>query len=617
MTAEPPRPTRSSVDAWVAALIFAAVLIFRLIALSRFASSASWQPSGGDTGFYHEWARRITAGRFTDGHAFYGLPLYAYWLAAFYTVFGENGFAPLLVQCSADAATAVLVFMLGEQVSRWAGASRAAGRGPALAAGLACASAWAFYLPAQAYSIVRMPTSLGVFAFWLLVWLLIRWARRPSLGALFLCGLGVGVTAMAVATILSVLPLYFAALVWKWRAASANRWRGAAVGALALLGGVGVGTSPCWLHNTIVAGDRVFLSAHGGINLWIGNHPGAYGYPAFDEVRAGQAEALQDSIAIAERAAGKPLKRSEVSAYWSGKARAYIRENPGAWLRLLCTKVWNFWNAFQYDDLSIISSFRERGITLPGFGFGLAAAFALASLPFVLLTSASARWVFGAIVLHVVALLPVFVTERYRLVAAPGLIVLAVAGLCWFWQTCVGARFSRAAAYLVVLAAAVFAVSAAPVNPALWALDPYNTGREALDAGHLETAERKLELAYSYVPENAELNLALGNLWLARGDEAKARSFYRATLAADPRHRAALSNLGVMELQAQSWGRAIRLFEAAIEAEPHDAKSHYLLARALLGAGERARALSEAELALQITPAQPEFIALRDELSQP
>ena len=43
--------------------------------------------------------------------------------------------------------------------------------------------------------------------------------------------------------------------------------------------GAVVGTSPCWIHNYFIAGEPVFLSAHGGVNFWIGNNPTANGYP--------------------------------------------------------------------------------------------------------------------------------------------------------------------------------------------------------------------------------------------------------------------------------------------------------------------------------------------------
>jgi tetratricopeptide (TPR) repeat protein len=196
----------------------------------------------------------------------------------------------------------------------------------------------------------------------------------------------------------------------------------------------------------------------------------------------------------------------------------------------------------------------------------------------------------------------------------PGLVVLAVVGLWCFWSFCASRHLGNAAAYLVLLAGTAFLVSSTPRDPALWALDPYNAGREALEAGDLPVARQKLELAYAYVPRNAELTLALGNLWLEQGDAEKARDFYHATLSIDSRHKAALSNLGVLALQEQNWSGAIQLFEAAIEVEPNDAKTRYLVARALLGSGDRVRALREAEIAVALDPAQPEYAALREQI---
>jgi len=528
---------------WIGALVFAGVLLFRLVALSNFVASPSSQPSGGDIAFYDHWAQRILGGELTDGRAFYALPLYAYWLAALYAILGVNAFAPGLVQSAADAGTALLLYRIAERSMRDWQCSRAddwaAGVGQSIMtqrakiAGVLCAITWAFYLPAQAFSIVRMPTALGVFVFWFLVWQLVKRSEPPPRRTVLLFGLLIGITAMAVATILFIIPLFVAALFWKWRSPVARGHRihpGVAVAVL--LAGVALGTAPCWVHNSFVAHDRVFLSAHSGINVWLGNNPGANGYPNFGEVRAGQAEMLQDSVALAERATGKPLKRSEVSAFWSAKARTYIAADFGGWLRLLARKIWNFWNAFQYDDLSVVAKLREQGLTLPGLIFGIIAATAVAGTPFVLRSFPASRWILAAVFLHMLSLLPVFVTERYRLAAVPGLVIFSVLGLWCFWEGCVFSRVRVAVGYIALLAAAALLVSRAPANPALWALDPYNAGREALETGDLPMAQRKLELAYSYVPENAEINLALGNLWLERGDPEKAGKFYHDTLAA-------------------------------------------------------------------------------------
>lgn len=612
MSRLPARARTLAPGLWIGVAVFAGVLALRLLALSHLISSPQAAPTGGDIAFYSHWAERILGGEWSDGRAFYALPLFAYWLAALYGIFGVSSFFPGLLQCTADAGTALLLYNLTARLFDESQPGDLS-HGGKIAGGLA-AAIWAFYLPAQAFSIVLMPTVLGVFVFWFLVWQIIGKSEPPGWLACLLWGLLIGITAMAVATILFAIPLLLAALIWKWRPGT----KAITLGAVALLGGVALGTSPCWLHNRFVAKDGVFLSAHSGVNFWIGNNPDANGYPRFGEVRAGQAEMLRDSVAVAEQAAGKTLTRGEVSEFWSAKARAYIASDVTGWLRLIGRKVWNFWNAFQYDDLSVVGKLREQGVIFPGIRFGLLAALALAGIPFALRAWPGSRWILAAVGLHMLALLPVFITERYRLAAAPGLVIFAVLGLRHFWESCARIRVRAAAVYLVLLALAAGLVSWSPTEPALWALDPYNAGREALDAGDLPLAQRKLELAHSYVPQSAEINLALGNLWLARNDRGAAREFYRDTLAAQPEHKSALNNLGVLALEEGDFFGAQVYLRRALRADPANAKSHYLLARALLGAGDLKQARAEIAEAIRLSPEQPEFRSLYEKLtSQP
>ena len=304
--------------------------------------------------------------------------------------------------------------------------------------GLLAAAGWAFFVPAQAYSVILMPTSWLVFVFWFLVWQIVRADRAPTPLRCLAYGTLIGITATGVATILFIVPLVLAALFLKPRSeiGAQSPWvaRSAAVALLFL--GLGAGTAPCWMHNYFAARDPVFLSAHSGINLWLGNNPDATGYPHFPGLRARQAAMLKDSIDLAEAAAGRSLKRSEVSDYWSAKARAYIRDNFGAWLKLMGRKLGNFWNAFEYDDLSVIANLRQQGVLFPGLHFGIVAALGLAGLCFSLRSSPASRWVAAAIFLHMAAVLPIFVTERYRLAAVPGLLLFAAFGLQALWQSC-------------------------------------------------------------------------------------------------------------------------------------------------------------------------------------
>jgi tetratricopeptide (TPR) repeat protein len=253
-------------------------------------------------------------------------------------------------------------------------------------------------------------------------------------------------------------------------------------------------------------------------------------------------------------------------------------------------------------------------VIFPGLGFGLVAALALPGLLLAWREFRLSRWIAIAIALQMLALLGVFVTERYRLPAVPGLLLFAGFGLWQLWCALLCTNYRQSFAYSACLIASVWLVSQPERDSSLWALDNYNTGLQALDSNQLDLAQRKLERAYAYVPENAEINFALGNLHLARADASGARKFYSASLYLDPKHTGALNNLGVLALKEERWDAASAYFRKAIEQEPDEANTHYLLAESLLRMGERDSARSEVGKAIVLKPNQSEFLKLREEI---
>ena len=401
----------------LAASAFFFTLALRLITLARLYDSPYGLPLTSDMKFYADWGRRIAAGQWTDGHAFYAQPLYSYFLGAIFALAGFQPFWIGLIQALLDATTALLIFQIASQVFAdhpprkrlWIASLAAAG--------------WAFYVPAAAYCGLMIPTAFVTASWWFTVWWILRRSATARgtewLGLAFLIGLAALISA---ATLVS-LGLVLAAIVWQKRLRFL----------LPVVAGIVIGTAPGWMHNVIVARDPVFISAHGGLNFWIGNHPGAIGYPKIPaELPSDQAALLEESIRIAEREAGHALPRSAVSHYWSAKAWEYIAAHPSDWLVLLGVKLKNFWNAFCYDDLSSITPLRDAGIVLPGVQFGLLAALGLPGAIFAF-QNRKARWIIAAIGLQMLALLPVFVNERYRLPAAPGLLLLSAFFVTKLW----------------------------------------------------------------------------------------------------------------------------------------------------------------------------------------
>jgi tetratricopeptide repeat protein len=539
---------------------------------------------------------------------------------------GYGPFVPGLLQAGLDAGTAVILYKLGVRIFSQPEEQQEAKSNHGLlgfvlrkrgnVVGIIAAVGWAFFVPAQAYAVILMPTVWLVFTFWLLVWLVVRTNSAPSRLACFGFGLLVGFSAMGVATILFLVPLLLGAIFLKPTKPEHSFVAKLTATALLFLG-IGIGTSPCWMHNCLIARDPVFLSAHSGVNFWIGNNPFATGYPRFPPgLHAGQEAMLKDSINAAEKAAGHPLRRSQVSDYWSAKAKDYIRLHLGDWLKLMTTKINNFWNAFQYDDLSMITPLREQQVILPGLRFGVVAALAIPGLLMAYRRFPRSRWIAAAIALHMTSLLGVFVTERYRLAAVPGLLLFGAVGVIDLWQTCATANYRRASCYVLLLTVATWFVSIPKHDLSLWALDSYNSGWQALESNDLLAAEQKLNLAYSYVPENAEINFALGNLRLAKGDKASAKSYYFATLRLDPTHEGAYNNLGILALEEKRWSLAVRFFTNALQQDAHDAKTYYLLAQAHFNAHDFHNASLAIVQAIKLNPGQPEFRALSEEIQR-
>ena len=595
-------------------LAFLGVFLLRLWALLRFTHSPLLLPTRGDMHFYNDWAKEILHGQFTQHLAFYGLPGYAYLLAFLYRLFGENPFVPGLLQASVDAGVAVLIYQICLRIfASVKSTSFTRNVSPGLI-GLFAALGWAFFVPAQAYSVVLMPTAWFVFVFWFVVWRVARRNTAPCPLECFLLGLLIGLTATGVATILAIIPLICGALFLE---RTSRRWQTLGTRLALLLAGLALGMSPCWIHNYLIAKDPVLLSAHSGINFWIGNNPEATGYPRFPPgLRAGQAAMLQDSITQAEAAAGRSLKHAEVSAYWSNKAKSYVASHPGDWLALLARKLRNFWSAFQYDDLSIITSLREQNVIFPGLPFGIVAALAIPGMFLAWRLAPRSRWILAAILLSMLALLGVFITERYRLVAIPGLLIFAAFGLSILWQACSAREWKTAITYLALLVPATIFVAWPQRDPSLWALDAYNSGWQALESNNLPLAEKKLAIAYAYVPDNSETLFALGNLRLAQNDPAEAQSFYRAAIDLDPQHKGAFNNLGVIALDANHYTEAEKWFRRAEDVDPRNAKTHFLLAKTLLAKNDPEAARTEIDTAIGLKPDQPEFKELKKQIEE-
>jgi type IV pilus assembly protein PilF len=85
-----------------------------------------------------------------------------------------------------------------------------------------------------------------------------------------------------------------------------------------------------------------------------------------------------------------------------------------------------------------------------------------------------------------------------------------------------------------------------------------------LDQRNLPMAMRELAKASELDPGNAEVDMALGLAYQARGDMSKAEEHLRRAIGKKPDYADARNNLGIVLAGRKAWDEAIREFEAAV-----------------------------------------------------
>ncbi len=563
----------------------------------RLSDTSYFAATEGDMKFYHDWAVNLASGIADPHESFYGLPGYAYLLAGIYAVTGVQVWVPLILQMVSEGLIAILILKIArlawpaDPTSIANSSSIWVWQDPGFLIGMLGGVAWAFCEPAQGFSIILMPTTYAVLTLWGAVWFYLKWKQGKFPDWAFgIVGLICGISAMMVATILSFIPVLAGMVLIR-----CGRDLKRSLVLIFLLGlGVTAGTSPCWIFNHFVAKEPVMLSSHSGLNFFIGNWKGANGYPRIPpQMEAGQEGLLKDSLRIAREETGKDLTRAEVSEFWSIRAKQDIAESPGRWIKLLGIKASNFWNQFEYDDLSMLSQMRMDYILTPGPRFGWLAFLALPGMVLVFWRSRNASVIPITVLSHLLAVLPVFVTERYRLAAIPGFLLLS-AFFLYFVYTSLQPLFKKTSSLgqrmpylewflIVILLGASGTLVFWPRNsPDLTTHTIYNIGTRALDNGNIELATEKLTVAYALAPDNSEVVFSMGNLHLMKNEYYEAKTFYRRCLEIRPRHVGAYNNLALIAEQENKLEIAQNFLDIALTLEPLNPNSLLLQYKILL-----------------------------------
>jgi tetratricopeptide (TPR) repeat protein len=396
-----------------------------------------------------------------------------------------------------------------------------------------------------------------------------------------------------------------------------------AFGAAALfLAGAALAPGLVTVRNYRVSGDPVFIASQGGINLYLGNRPGADGFTPSTPRRYRFAGPYEDSVALygqraAEEATGRPLSASAAQAYWLQRVAEWWREDPADALKLTGRKLVLAWshreirNNHAYDFIR--SEFAPCLWFCP-FGFWFAGPLGLLGITIVWWQSS--RWGRGTagrgeerpptatyseiqnpksriqnpqgcflawiVLIYVASFVTFFVADRYRLPVVPLLLLFGAEALVWIGEQLRGKEWGRLAPAGVALAGLALFVNAdwyRTATPATSALDYWSAGNGYQEMGRLAQAEVEHRKALALDPRNPEIWTNLGVDQYGAGRVREAAVSFQQALSLAPRNGTACYDLAMCELQLRHPQEARRLLEEAVRVEPEYTRARAELAR--------------------------------------
>ncbi|HSF39948.1 MAG TPA: tetratricopeptide repeat protein [Thermoanaerobaculia bacterium] len=541
-----------------------------------------------DSQEYDRWAREVAAGDWLGSQVFFQAPLYPYFLAVLYTLFGRNLDAVYLTQIAFAVAGVWALYRAGREM----GGERV---------GLAAAGLAAVYGPFLFYDVQLLKESPAVSVTCFLLWALAAARGEATVGRWLGAGVLLGVLVLLRENALLVIP-FLLPLAWS----RVGRMAGLLRRGGALVAGVVLALLPVMLRNGLVGGDFLPTTFQGGTNFYIGNNPEADG--TYQPIVPGkQIPALErrEPVRVAEQALGRKLSPSEVSRFWLDKSLAWAASHPGDFLRLQVRKLGMFWSWYEWPDA--VDYYYVKTLSpvlgLPLLEFGGATILAVAGLffirrrpgPFAPALLFALGWMLSTVIF--------FLFSRYRLPVVPPLLLLGGAALA-----------NRKAVAIAGLGLTAFAV------PALLRFEPrmdlvhYNLGRLYDEQGRTEEAHDHYKAAFILNPRDFLACLNLGNLAARKGDWLTALRFYQRAAAIEPRSDDVQSNLGGVYLAVGDLAEAELRFDRALALNPQNLPALHNKAVLLARRGDLAGARELNRRLLEIDPGNAAALRLKGRL---
>ena len=608
------RKTLRTSEIFILMIILFTGLFLRILHLVYITKSPDFTAPMADAAYHDYWARGLADGDWSPPEGmtdpqirsspYFRPPGYPYFLAFVYMLSGSSRLAAGIVQMTMGLVNCVLAYILGRSLF---------GR----ATGLILAGFMSIYWIFIFFEGELLAPVLVIFFALLLMNVLQLWTEKFTYARSIIAGIVFGLLVVIRPNVLLFVPLI---LTWAWwLARRRNDGRRLSIAASGFLASAAIVIAPVTLRNYLAANDFVLISSNAGINLYAGNNeqancfsPNITGLKEMAGLENWTCFSYPEVVHRVEIISGKPVKYSEVSSYFAGKALRYIHKNPLKTLKLLLRKTLLFWGPAEISNNKEIFCEKKMSAALryiPGFPVVLSSAL-LGLLQLIsnlkvwrikkepLNPKAEKQFEVSLLILlficaYFVSYLPFFITARFRVPIIPFLLLFGAYGVYEIARNARNRHFRKAVCWTITWVAlwAVVSRPFAPYKPN-WARWYYCRGQAYLNNNQIDRAVKEYRKAIKIEPNAFWAHSFLADALMQQGKLEEAAQHYYSVLNIKPDFLKAQFNLAGILFQQGNIDDAIRYWTHVIQLNPYYAEAHSNLAAAFYKQGKNDEAIA-------------------------
>ncbi len=538
---------------------------------------------------------RALLGRAPASEPYFHSPLYIWFMASVFKLFGEQLIVVRLLQAVMNCLTCLLVYALG---------CRLFSRAEACVAALI----WALYGPIVFYTGELLNVACILFLFVLALHLAIRASDRPSIGRWLSAGLVTGFAALARPDILPFAAIVAAAVVVAARPSGIRLGR-RSVWSVVFIVSLAVPLLAVGIRNQKASGRFMVLPANGGLSLYMGNNPN---YERTIGIRLESWHTLVD-MPLTD-GTSSDLNDPGHGSYYFRKTVQFASTYPAVYLGGLLYKSGTLVNSYELPETFDLYTFRKYSPVLRalvwrvgsfGFPFGLLLPLAVWGACVNWARRREIWWLWAITASLILSLVGYFNCSRYRLSIVPILILFASAGLVQLFSRANRDRKKLWAAAVVLLLVGI--VSNWPVKHFTQTYDfeaeTYGLAGIALaNEGRTEEGLASVRHSIELEPESYYSHFMLGRLLVQSGRLDEAVQHFSKALEINPDYYPAYSEMGLALANNGRLDEALQSFSKSLEINQRLCVSHYYVGEIMAAKGRFDDALESFSRALEINP---------------